>query len=285
MLNIASGLAEIEKIGPPEKTKILVYCFRGGKRSKLWADNLATIGYKVEVLPGGWKTYRHWVIGQLQDISKKLKINLLSGPSGCGKTRVLQKLHELGQQVIDLEGLALHRGSLIGGIPNQPQPSQKFFDSQLLDQLRRVDLNRPVWIEGESKKIGNVELPVALIDNMRSSTIYYLTAPMQERLRIWQEDFGHFELNPKSLMDRLEHLMPLVGKKTMAEWQALSEQGLVLNLFEQLMVVHYDPAYIRSAQTWYTKLSSAHHVDADKLDAEGISELCTKLMLVAEGTA
>ena len=119
----------------PKGARMLVYCFRGGKRSKLWFDALSTIGYKVERLPGGWKAYRAWVREQLQSMPAKYHYHVLCGATGVGKTRLLDALSAVGAQVLDLEGLAQHRGSLIGALPGIAQPTQKWFDSLLLDKL------------------------------------------------------------------------------------------------------------------------------------------------------
>lgn len=128
----------------PKNARMFVYCFRGGKRSKLWFDALSTIGYRVDRLPGGWKAYRAWVREQFEELPPRFTFNVLCGPTGCGKTRMLGALEKVGAQVLELEGLARHHGSLIGNLPGVPQPSQKWFDSLLLEKLRTFDSERPV---------------------------------------------------------------------------------------------------------------------------------------------
>ncbi len=130
--------------------RFLVYCFRGGKRSRLWADNLRTIGFEVDQLAGGWKRYRQWVRESLATLPGIFQYEVLTGPTGCGKTRLLAELALQGEQVLDLEELASHRGSLLGELPGRPQPTQKMFDSLLLASMRRLDPARRVWIEAES---------------------------------------------------------------------------------------------------------------------------------------
>ena len=152
----------------PRDARLLVYCFRCGKRSKLWFDALSTIGYRVDRLPGGWKAYRAWVREQLTDVPRRFHFNVLCGPTGCGKTRLLTALEHAGAQVLDLERLAQHHGSLIGDLPGVPQPSQKWFDSLVLKELRSFDPRVPIWVESESKKIGALQLPDALLENMRA---------------------------------------------------------------------------------------------------------------------
>jgi tRNA 2-selenouridine synthase len=144
----------------------LVYCFRGGKRSKLWLDTLATCSLKADKLNGGWKAYRRWVNAQLQELPS-LRLHVLGGKTGTGKTRLLSALARCGAQVLDLEGLAAHRGSLMGALPAITQPTQKWFDSQLLAELRRFEPGRPIWVEAESKRVGNLQLPDQLLASMR----------------------------------------------------------------------------------------------------------------------
>lgn len=245
--NMARALDE-ELAALPAHAKILVYCFRGGKRSRLWAENLRTIGFKVDVLSGGWKRYRRWVIQGLTDLPSRLRYRVLAGPTGSGKTRLLKALDAVGAQVLDLESIANHRGSLIGAVPGLAQPSQKYFDSLLLERMRSFDTQRPVWVEAESKKIGAVQLPEALFAALNQATAcYQIEAPMAERVRLWSEDFSHFVTTPTDMTDRLQHLIPLIGKEEFGRWQAMAEAGDAKALFERVMVKHYDPTYARSA--------------------------------------
>ena len=133
--NIADQIKPLISRYTPQD-RFLVYCFRGGKRSRLWADNLRTIGFEVDVLAGGWKNYRRWVREGLDTLSRAFNYRVLCGPTGCGKTRLLHELRRQGEQVLELEGLAHHRGSLLGDLPGDPQPTQKLFDSALLDEMR-----------------------------------------------------------------------------------------------------------------------------------------------------
>jgi len=236
----------------PAHARILVYCFRGGKRSRLWADTLQTIGFRTDRLDGGWKRYRRWVIASLESLPRGFDYRVLNGPTGCGKTRLLGALAAAGEQVLDLEGLARHRGSLIGAIPGTEQPGQKLFESELLARLRAFDRARPVWIEAESKKIGAVQLPTALFESLhRARRVYSLAVPMSERVRVWNEDFGHFAADPNAMLERLQHLVPLVGRDEFEAWKALADARLVDLLFERIMVNHYDPAYARTSKRNY----------------------------------
>lgn len=248
--NIASHIKPlISKYTPQDR--FLVYCFRGGKRSRLWADNLRTIGFGVDVLAGGWKNYRRWVRAGLESLPRAFTYRVLCGPTGCGKTRILLELQRQGHQVLELEGLASHRGSLLGDLPGQPQPKQKFLDTLVLDTLRGFDPRRPVWLEAESRKIGNLQIPDALYEAMHRSPVVNIVAPMTERVKLWREDYPHFAGDPAGMVCKLEPLKPLVGKETLADWRALANSNRVDELFESVMTRHYDPCYARSTRSSY----------------------------------
>lgn len=261
----------------PKDARILVYCFRGGKRSKLWFDALATIGYRVERLPGGWKAYRTWVREQLDAVPGRFTYHVLCGPTGCGKTRLLDALTAAGAQVLDLEALANHRGSLIGAIPGLTQPTQKWFDSLLLQKLRGFDPAQPIWVESESKKIGAIQLPMALMNAIRSARVLNINAPMVERVQLWRQDYGHFERDPDSLMDRLQHLRPLIGGEEFSHWQNLVDQRRMPELFERLMSAHYDPAYARSIGKNFPQCEGAPTLDLQRLDPQALAEVASRL--------
>jgi tRNA 2-selenouridine synthase len=261
----------------PKDARMLVYCFRGGKRSKLWFDTLSTIGFRVDRLPGGWKAYRAWVRDQLESLPGKFRYNVLCGPTGCGKTRLLTALESSGAQVVDLEGLAQHRGSLIGDIPGTAQPSQKWFDSLLVEKLRGFDPARPVWLESESKKIGAIQLPDALLKAMHAGRVFNLTAPMAERVRLWREDYSHFEADLDSLLARLVYLRPLVGGEEFGQWEALVKERRAPELFQRLMEAHYDPAYSRSIGKNYPSIGKAEKLQLDHLDRDSLLQVARRL--------
>jgi tRNA 2-selenouridine synthase len=260
------------------RDRFLVYCFRGGKRSRLWADNLRTIGFEVDLLAGGWKNYRRWVRAGLEVLPRALSYRVLCGPTGCGKTRVLHELRRQGQQVLELEGLAHHRGSLLGDLPGDTQPTQKLFDSALLDEMRKLDVNRTVWVEAESKKIGNLQLPEALHEAMHISPVVNLDAPMTERVKLWREDYPHFARDPQGMVRKLEPLKPLVGNETLTHWMALATEGRVDELFESVMVLHYDPCYQRSTKRNYGPRPAAMDLALDSLEPAGLEEAVRRLI-------
>lgn len=268
--NIANQIRPlISRFG--ERDRFLVYCFRGGKRSRLWADNLRTIGFQVDVLPGGWKRYRQWVRASLDVLPARLRYRVLAGPTGCGKTRLLAALAEAGEQVLDLEALARHRGSLLGDIPGVRQPTQKAFDSTLLQTLRGFDPARPVWLEAESKKIGRLQLPMGLYERMHQAELLELSAPMPARVQLWRQDYAHFAADPVGMVGKLLPLKPLVGGATMAEWQRLAGSGEVDALFESVMLRHYDPCYQRSTAHSYRAAATCRTLLLPGLDAAALA--------------
>ena len=262
----------------PKGGKIGVYCFRGGKRSKLWFDALATIGYRVERLEGGWKAYRARVRQQLEELPGRFSYNVLCGPTGCGKTRLLSALHEAGAQVLDLEAIASHRGSLIGAIPGIAQPSQKLFDSLLVARLQQLDPARAVWLEAESKKIGEVQLPDALFKAMHAGHCLRLESPMVERVKLWREDYSHWERDPQALLLRLRHLRPIVGGERFAIWEHMAAAGRISELFESLMTDHYDPAYSRSTRKNYPLFDNTPVIVTASLSVNALAAIAKSLL-------
>ena len=254
MHNIAREMARPDSpTRLPMRAKVLVYCARGGKRSKLWLDAFTSLNYGADRLVGGWKAYRQNVRDNLEGATQRLSYVVLVGKTGVGKTRLLDALRARGEQVLDLEALAQHRGSLMGRIPGVAQPPQKMFDSKLYDELRRFDSQRLVWIEAEGKKIGNLQIPDALVALVRTSHFVYVDAPMQVREQVWTEDFGYFNEHLDELIEMLRPLVPLVGKKIFAEWEAYATNGEGILLFRAIMIDHYDVCYDRSHATHYDR--------------------------------
>lgn len=260
------------------KSRILVYCFRGGKRSKVWQDVLETIGYRVERVKGGWKAYRRWVNEQLAVAPSGFRYIVVSGPTGCGKTRLLAALQENGAQVLDLEALATHRGSIIGAVPGKPQPTQKLFDSMLLARLRSFNSEHPVWVESESKKIGQVQLPDALLNAMRAGMTIAVDAPMAQRVQLLREDYAHFEEDPGSMIERLRYLRPLIGGDEFDRWESLANEKRVPELFERLMRHHYDPTYRRSILRNYPDIDASPKIMLDGLSLAELQPVAQELI-------
>jgi tRNA 2-selenouridine synthase len=275
--NIAAQIKPlIAKFGPDDR--MLVYCFRGGKRSKLWADNLRTIGFQVDVLRGGWKNYRRWVRESLETLPKHFEFRVLAGSTGTGKTRLLHALESAGEQVLDLEGLAEHRGSVLGALPGRPQPPQKLFDSLLLDRLRQFEPGRPVWVEAESKKIGRVQLPDSLHEAMHRTVPIRVAAPMAERVRLWREDYPHLAADPASMVRLLAPLKALIGGEELKLWEELAHGGHVDALFERVMTNYYDPHYVRSTGRSYKGVDQVPLLELESLQPAALAAVAADLI-------
>jgi tRNA 2-selenouridine synthase len=257
--NIARHI-EAHVLDKPRDWKPLAYCWRGGKRSGSLALVLDQIGFRTHVVEGGYKAFREAVRGQIPDLAMRLDYRVVCGPTGSGKTRLLHALRDAGAQVLDLEGLANHRSSVLGVIPGVPQPSQKRFDTLVWDALRRLDPSRPVFVESESKKVGNVAIPEALIARMRASDCIDLRLPEDERVALLMEDYGFFVRDPQFFCQRLAALTELRGKALIDEWQAQVRAGDIEPVVRDLLVKHYDPGYASSIRRNFKRFGEGRTV-------------------------
>jgi tRNA 2-selenouridine synthase len=238
----------------------LVYCWRGGKRSGAMAHVLREIGWEARTLEGGYKAYRRWVVAQLEELPARFKFLVVHGPTGSGKSRLLAALARQGGQVLDLEALAAHRGSVLGGLPGRPQPSQKMFESRLLRELSALDAARTVFVEGESKKIGQLQVPDALIGTMRASPCVRLEASVETRVALLLEEYQHFLADRPALDAQLDCLVALHGRERIAEWKSLAASAAWKEFVSRLLLEHYDPAYKRSSHKNFVHLPEARQV-------------------------
>ena len=232
----------------PGSFRPLIYCWRGGQRSNAMATILAQVGWRTAVLEGGYKTWRRHVSARLYDEALPLRLVLLDGYTGSGKTEVLQRLADRGQQVVDLEGLAAHRGSLFGAIAGQPQPSQKLFESRLLVALDGLDPARPVIVEAESSKVGERMVPPALWDIMTVAPRLELSASPEARAGYLVRAYGDITGDRAALDEALRRLPTWPGRKRLETWSQLADAGDFQALAFELMTLHYDPAYLRSSR-------------------------------------
>lgn len=257
----------------------LVYCWRGGNRSGAMAHILARIGWPVVQLDGGYKEYRRHVLADLIELPSRFSYRVICGATGSGKSRLLQTLAAQGAQVLDLEELAAHRGSILGHLPNTPQPSQKAFESSLWLALRGFDPQRPVFVESESKKVGDLRVPEALMTAMRASRCVSLSLSLPDRVRLLMQDYGHFVANPQVLNTQLSCLLPLHGREKIERWHALALSGEMERLVEELLCDHYDPAYARSMDRNFTSISQAQTLTLEGISAEGFQRAARTLLL------
>lgn len=224
----------------------LIYCWRGGNRSGALAHVLAKVGWQVTMLEGGYKAYRQYVNESLPQLAQALSIQVVCGTTGSGKSRLLQSLAAHGAQVLDLEALAKHRGSVLGHLPSDVQPSQKAFESAIWQQLRTFSPLHPVYIEAESKKVGNLRVPDILMERMRHSPCVVVELAKEARVRLLLEDYAHFVARPQLLIQQLDFLRAQHSNEQILRWQELALQHAFPLLVQQLLEQHYDPAYMRS---------------------------------------
>jgi tRNA 2-selenouridine synthase len=224
----------------------LVYCWRGGQRSNAMATVLDQVGWRPTVLSGGYKTYRRRVTAALYDAEPDFRVILLDGYTGVAKTEVLGRLERLGVQTLDLEGLAAHRGSLFGALPGHPQPHQKGFESALLARVDALDRTRPVVVEAESSKVGELNVPPMLWKAMLAAPRIELAAPREARARYTICAYADVIADPAALDETLGKLPVHHGKERVADWRSMAAAGAFAELAAGLIEHHYDPAYERS---------------------------------------
>jgi tRNA 2-selenouridine synthase len=254
--NIAAHI-EREVFDKPKDWQPLVYCWRGGKRSGSLALVLDQIGFKVHLLEGGYREYRRAVTAELERLPQRFRYRVLCGKTGSGKSRLLAALQAHGAQVLDLEGLANHRGSVLGLVPGSPQPTQKQFDSRVWDALRRMDASREVWVESESKKVGELRVPEALIERMRAAPCVRIELALQARVQLLMEDYDFFVKDVPAFCERLDALRALRGNGVVKAWQEAARSGRIEEVVRDLLVSHYDPVYLQSMQRNFAGFESA----------------------------
>jgi tRNA 2-selenouridine synthase len=224
----------------------LVYCWRGGKRSGALATVLDQIGFRVHVLEGGYREFRRAVVAALDEMPARFQWRVVCGPTGSGKSRLLAALAAEGAQVLDLELLANHRGSVLGLVPGSEQPSQKQFDTRIWQALRGLDPARPVFVESESKKIGELRVPEPLIQRMRASPCLWLELALEARVRLLIDDYDFFVTDTVAFCARLDGLRELRGNEVVNGWQDSAHAGRTADVVRDLLVAHYDPIYLQS---------------------------------------
>ena len=254
--NIASAIDHIFA-GRSKKWKPLIYCWRGGQRSAAMTHILRQIGWNAHQLEGGYKAYRKYVIDKLEKRPEGLTFVVLCGLTGVGKTTILQELAKKDQQVLDLEELANHKGSLLGKSATGDQPSQKHFETLLWEKLRRFKPSQVIFTESESKKIGSLRIPEKLMNRIRLGDTIRIEAAIDKRIDLIVEEYPHFLANPDRLKEAIRSLQQLHSNKIVQEWEGLIDKQNWREFVGDIMIRHYDPAYQKSSIQNFPKLSSA----------------------------
>jgi tRNA 2-selenouridine synthase len=223
-------------------------------------------------------------VAALATVPLRFRYRVVCGLTGSGKSRLLAALDATGAQVLDLEALARHRGSLLGDLPDAAQPTQKAFESAVLEALSRLDPSRVVFVESESKRIGRVQVPEALLDAMRASPCVRVELPLPLRIALLKEEYGHFLSDPDALAQRLAPLVPLHGRETIARWDALARAKEFDRLVERLLVEHYDPTYARAIERNFPNHASATGVAPRGIAASDFTDAAARLVASTEET-
>jgi len=275
---IARGIAEhIDQSFSkyPKEWKPLIYCWRGGGRSAAMAHILGKIGWHAHIIQGGYKAYRRHVVAQLKEIPQKIQFKVISGPTGSGKSKLLEQIENQGGQVLDLEALANHKGSVLG-VSAEGQPSQKWFETQIYEKLKRFDTNKPVFVESESRKVGRLHLPDHLLIRMRQSPCIEIQASLEERVDFLIDDYAVYIHNPDLLIKQLSFIKEFLGAQVMEAWKVFIQEGKWNQLVSELLEKHYDPLYQRSHQQ-YDQSRAALKLTDVKLNEKSFYQLAQKL--------
>ncbi|VWX58909.1 tRNA 2-selenouridine/geranyl-2-thiouridine synthase [Burkholderiales bacterium 8X] len=262
----------------PAQWKPLVYCWRGGLRSGSMVNWLRLVGWDAQQLAGGYKSFRHEVVALIDRLSPTLDLRVVCGATGSAKTRVLQALAMRGEQVLDLEHFASHKGSLLGAIPDVPQPSQKRFETQIAHVLEHLDAKRPLYVEGESARIGRLSLPLALLARMREGRCIEIEASSDARLAYLLRDYAYLGDDTEALAKQLGLLKELQGKEIVQRWQSWAHEGSLPPLFAELMALHYDPHYQRSQERHFSRWAERLRIETGDLSDAGIDRLADALI-------
>jgi tRNA 2-selenouridine synthase len=280
--NIAA-MIESAFLDRPREWRPLVYCWRGGQRSRALVQVLQEIGWRAAQLEGGYRAYRRHVVAEIGRMPLRFRYVVICGLTGSGKSRLLAALAGVGAQTLDLEGIARHRGSVLGGKPEEKQPSQKMFESALLDALSRLDPARPVLVESESRRIGALQMPDALLEAMRLGRAVTLATPRAQRVALLKEEYAHFVAAPEAFAACLEPLVELHGKAKIARWEGMAAARDWDALIGELLDQHYDPIYGRSLKRNFA--SEGRVIEAHSVGAEAFAELARELLAGVEDVA
>ena len=258
---------ETHLLDAPKQWRPLLYCWRGGNRSGAQATILSAIGFHVTLLEGGYKAFRAALLTNIPEQVARLKWRVIAGPTGVGKTHLLHALKAQGHQILDLEGLANHRSSVLGLLPGQTQPTQKHFEMKLWHALQQLDSDRVVYVESESKRVGNVTAPESLIKAMRASPCVDIRMSVEQRVSLLMRDYDHFVQDTEHFSERLKTLVALLGHATIDRWQSMIDANQVAGVVQELLSLHYDPKYFESMGRNFQ-----HYATALQVEIRGISD-------------
>jgi len=264
-----AGIATAKELnGEPHPNCVLMHCWRGGMRSAGVAWLLDLYGFKVYTLIGGYKKFRHWV---LEQFAKSYPVKILGGYTGSGKTEVLKELEKRGEIIIDLEEIACHKGSAFGALENQPQPSQEMFENILATELHgkatgdeQMFPDRPIWMEDESQRIGNLNIPQSLWNTMRRSPVEFLEVPFAERLENIVREYGN--MHKQKIQSSIIRIQKRLGGLETKSALELLADGDIMECF-RILLKYYDKWY-RKGLNNRDSLHKLNKIECDEVDAD-----------------
>jgi tRNA 2-selenouridine synthase len=275
--NIAQ-LLETRFAERPREWRPLIYCWRGGNRSGALATVLSRVGWRVSLLEGGYKAFRHRVIDDLERLPTALQFRVIAGRTGCGKSLLLDALAARGAQVLDLEAIARHRGSVLGRMPGEPQPGQRHFETLIWERLSAFAPDQPVFVESESRRIGTCHLSESLTLAIRQAPCVVLEADRDRRSQLLISQYRHFIEQPDTLDAQLNRLIEVHGHDTIQAWRTLLTAGRFDELVQRLLGEHDDPTSARSMNRNFTRLHEAEVFSLDPTQPAALDELATSLL-------
>jgi tRNA 2-selenouridine synthase len=258
--------------------KPLIYCWRGGSRSGAMTHILRSVGWHALQLEGGYKSFRARVIRDLETLPARFTYRVICGRTGSGKSRLLEALAVAGAQVLDLEQLAAHRGSVLGDLPGAPQPTQKTFESLIWEQLHRSDPARPLFVEAESKKVGMLRVPQSLIERMWEGQCLQLDVPEAARIELLRDEYAHLIHDTPLLFAKLDCLNSLHSRERIDAWKTLARAGRWDEFVADMLKNHYDPAYGKSMFRNYRHAELAQHLEVRDISPGGFARLAEGLV-------
>ena len=276
--NIANYLdSDLAKF--PHTTKMLVYCWRGNQRSRAFAHILSSIGWQVTLLDGGYRHFRNFVIEQVEELicNQQFEFRIVSGYTGSGKTHLLDALRQQGKQVLDLEALANHKGSLFGSPAKGSQPSQKAYENSLWQELSHFDPAYPIYVESESNRIGSLFCPAPLWKQLKTSTVIEISLPFEERVKIIRRDYPHLLTNANVVIKLLEKLVRLRGHEQVNRWKEQVTTGQWDDFIRSILEHHYDIAYKAAGEEGSSYNSPSSHIEVSAATTEAFATAAEKM--------
>ena len=255
----------------------LIYCWRGGERSRSIATILESIGWKPTLLEGGYQAYRKHIVESFDNILQNdFQFKIISGLTGSGKTKLLKHLTECGMQTIDLEGLAAHRGSALGEETTINQPSQKMFERILYEELLKFSNDQLIFLESESSRIGKLQIPSNFWTIMKSSPVLELQVDLNYRVNFLLSEYGHFTEDKELLKTKLEKIKHLKTESVFNDWISMVEQNNHKGFVESILKDHYDAAYLSSRKKTYSS-EPDHTFSMNEINDASVSQLAKKI--------